>query len=193
MRTFNKHFFMAMLWLLPFVSTQANASGLFVQGGLHFGGDELASVSFVGGSNEEIDAGGLLSFTIGMDAALNESIGLRVGLGTKFDTVSAENGDVDFSRIVLDALLFYHVSEDWHLGAGFTHHSSVEFTGSGFASGLDVDFDDATGLLLALDYQLNERGYVGARLTQIDYTIPNVTGEASGNSIGVVIGYRFGH
>lgn len=176
--------------MLPVFSTAS--AGVFVQTGLHFGGDDLATVSYFSGYSESVEAGGLISGSVGYEMDMSESILVKLSAGIKFDAVTAENGDVDFTRYPLTGMIFLK-GEDLHLGVGVTQHTGVKLEVDGFFSPGSVDFDDATGLVLQLDYLLNERGYVSLSYTAIDYEPSNVSGiDVNGNSIGVVIGYRFG-
>ena len=80
------------------VSTQSVA-GAFVQAGVHFGGDTLATVDFFDSDSQSIEAGGLISGSVGYETDLSESILMKLSAGIKFDTIAATNADIDFSAI----------------------------------------------------------------------------------------------
>ncbi len=174
------------------VNTLASASGLVLEGGLHFGGDELARAT-VNGSPTSIDAGALLSFGIGAGFDLAPDIESRVTIGIKFDEITASNGDISFTRYPIDVLFLYNVG-DWKLGGGITYHLNPKYEENGVGTGLRAEFDDALGLLLEIDRNLGIV-YVGARVTLIDYeSIPSATvrkATFNGDSIGIVAGMRF--
>ena len=105
--------------------------------------------------------------------------------------ITADNGSIDFTRYPLTAMLFIK-AEKLNFGVGVTQHTGIELTGDGVTSFTTVDFDDATGLVLQLDYLLGKRAYMSLQLTSIDYQPVNSSIEVSGNSLGLLIGYRFG-
>jgi len=55
-----------MFVLLLCVSCQAAAVGVFVEGGLHSGGDTIVTAVFTDGSTESIKAGDFISGAIGI-------------------------------------------------------------------------------------------------------------------------------
>jgi Outer membrane protein beta-barrel domain len=182
-----KNFFLISLICL---STQATA-GVFTQAGLHFGGDSLASATFTSGSSESIHAGGLISGSLGYEADIGDTLLVKLSAGIKLDAITATNGNVDFTRFPLNAMIFKK-GEKFHFGIGITQHTGVELSGDGLASFSTVEFDDATGLILQVDYLLNERAYMSLKLTSIDYQQINSNVDIDGSSLGILIGYRFG-
>jgi len=171
------------------VSSQSSA-GVFVQTGLHFGGDTLATLDFFSSDSQSIEAGGLISGSIGYEADMSESILMKFSAGIKFDAITASNADVDFFRYPLNGMLFYK-TENFHFGAGITQHLGVKLSADGQFGSDTVNFKDATGLVLQVDYLLNERGYLSLTYTSIDYELDN-NATVNGNSFGILIGFRFG-
>jgi len=170
------------------------AANLFLEGGVHFGGDSLANVSFTNGDSQKIKAGQLLSVAAGGYMPIGNSLQGRFSLGYKVDRINANNGDIRFSRFPLDFLLMHQIN-NWMLGGGAAYHLSPKLKADASSVGLSgtATFDNALGYVLAFDY--NSKGhftndwYVGGRVTVIDYK--NQYGSASGNSIGAVVGYLF--
>ena len=172
------------------VSTQSVA-GAFVQAGVHFGGDTLATVDFFDSDSQSIEAGGLISGSVGYETDLSESILMKLSAGIKFDTIAATNADIDFFRYPLNCMIFYK-TKNLHFGAGITQHLGVKLSIDGAFGSDTANFKDATGLVLQMDYLLNERGYLSLTFTSIDYEQANFNGSVDGSSIGVLIGFRFG-
>ena len=79
-----------------------------------------------------------------------------------------------------------------HFGVGITQHTGVKRTVDGFLNSGSLDFEDATGLVMQIDYLLNERGYLSLKYTSIDYQPVNSNFEIDGSSLGILIGFRFG-
>lgn len=188
-----KKSYTSLLLCIPifFLSTQAKA-GVFAEAGLHFGGDNLATVSFWGADSQSVEGGGLISGAIGYEQDISDIFLMKLSAGIKFDTVNASNGNVDFTRFPLTGMLFVK-GVDLHYGVGITQHTGVELSVDGFFSSGNVEFDDATGFVMQVDYLLNERGYISLTYTSIDYQpVYSSSADVNGNSLGVLIGFRFG-
>ncbi len=181
--------------LLPammLVASQATALGLYFEGGVHVGGDDLVRVSFTDGSSDTLQGGGLLSFAIGLTEQISYNVQGRVSLGYKYDFITADNGTISFSRMPLDFLAMYY-KRKWMFGGGLTFHLSPEIKVGVPSQPQLPAYDTAYGLVLAFDYNTygyyQRDWYLGGRITLINYKNP--TGTFSGNSVGVVFGYMF--
>lgn len=181
---------LSMLSLLHTAPLQA--AQLFIQGGLHFGGDTLATATFVGGGSESVEAGGLISGSAGLITRMGEAMELRTSLGIKMDGVFAENGDVSFFRWPVEMMAFY-AGETLRFGAGLSYHLSPELeVDDPSLPPATVEFDDALGFVAQLEYRLGERAHIGLKATMIDYEISGSSGpDTDGNSLGIIIGTRF--
>lgn len=177
---------------LLLATTSIEASNIFIEGGIHFGGDDVGGIDFVGGGSETIEAGGLLSGSVGVITDIQDNMELRLSLGFKYDFVTAENAEITFMRMPLTAMLFSK-GEKISFGAGATYHLDPEAELTGSLGGGTVQYDDAFGLVAEIDHTLGERGYVGMKFTLIDYDVSNCAfcSSKNGNSIGFVIGARF--
>lgn len=183
----------AALLLAAPASPQAAEVRPMLKTAADFGGDTLINVTFTDGSTQSIRANELLSLGGGV-SIVNDAgdIETELTLSYKFGMVSASNGDVTFSRWPLDALVFYRLPE-LRLGGGLTYHLGPELSGSGFAGGLNLDFDDALGLLLQADYRVTPKINLGIRYTSLDYKL-RVNGASAtvrSNGVGVVFSARF--
>ena len=178
--------------LLFISSSTAQASNFLLEAGLHFGGDELATVNFIGGESQSMDAGGMISLAAGLKTEIGKSFELRTTIGIKFDSITASNGELDFTRYPVNAILFKK-GEVFSIGVGATYHLNPEFEVSGFNGDFTASFNNALGFIAEVDYALNEKAYLGLKATAIDYEINGTfaSTEINGNSIGVVIGVSF--
>jgi hypothetical protein len=137
--------------------------------GIDTGGDTVVTALFTNGSTKSIKANELL-FLAGGVSILNDDKNLQaeVTLGIKLDSITASNGDIDFTRYPLDALVFYRESK-FRVGGGLTYHFSPKVSGSGVAGGVNVNFKDALGVILQADYLIWRGMSVGLRYTILDY------------------------
>jgi hypothetical protein len=102
----------------------------------------------------------------------------EVTLSYKFAGLSAQNGDINWSVLPLDALVFYRMP-NLRFGGGLTFHINPTLKGSGAASGLQANYKDAAGLVLQGDYMFGEKIKLGLRLVGIKYKADTVS-SASG-------------
>lgn len=166
--------------------------------GFDFGGDTLATVTFTDGSTQSIKANQGYYFGVGASIILGDSRDLEVegAVSYKEDVITATNGEVTFSRVPLDALVFYRFPQHIRVGGGLTYHLNPKVSGSGLASNLNLGFDDALGWVLQAEYLLppysprTPKMTVGARYTVIDYkTSTGATAKSNGVGITFSIGF----
>ena len=142
-----------------------------IKAGFDFGGDTVVSVGVTGGgsSSRSIKANDGI-FVGGGASILTDSKELEVELAAsyKFFTIHAQNGDIDWNVLPLDALVFYRLP-NVRLGGGLTYHLGPTLKGSGAANGLDAKYDDALGFVLQGDYVLKNRFNFGLRYTSVEY------------------------
>ena len=184
--------FLAGAVLLAAGAAQAADVRPFVKAGADFGGDTLVTVVFVDGERESIKANE--GFYAGGGVSIrNEAKTLEgeVSIAYKFNAITASNGDVDWTMMPLEALLFYRLPQ-WRLGGGLTYHMNPKLKGSGVVGGLDVKFDDALGMVLQADYLIGQSMAVGVRYTNVKYEVQGGTGaSAKSGGIGGTFSYRF--
>ncbi|MCG8671885.1 MAG: hypothetical protein MI867_20950 [Pseudomonadales bacterium] len=161
--------------------------------GLNFGGDTIREyeVEYYDGDegNEKVKAGEGIHFFAGVELGYPSSdLAVRLQAGYLFGGIFADNGDVSFDRVPLEALLLMG-SDDFKFGVGLTHHSSVELEDD--VAG-DVSFDDATGYVLQGEYWVSKTVGLGLRYTKIEYEVKDVSGaELDGSGAGLYATFRF--
>jgi hypothetical protein len=157
--------------------------------GFDFGGDKLATAQFTNGSSDSIKAGELAYLGVGGSFITDSrDIEVEVTLSYKFRNISANNGDIKFTRYPLETLVFYRFPK-YRLGGGLTYHLSPKVSGSGVASNINGSFDDSLGFVLQGDYLITQKVSVGARYTNIKYKVGGASFD--GSSVGVTAGMRF--
>ncbi len=177
----------ALMFCTALVPSLAQAVTPVIEAGLYAGGDELVDVQFVNAPSQSIDAGGLIDLSAGLLLPVSDSVDAQLTLGYRFDTIDGSNGSIDWSRFPLEAKLFFNAQRS-RFGLGVTYHLSPELEGSGIVSGRQA-FEDAAGVVAEWDYTGWERGYLGLKFTAIDYEVGTLS--VNGNSLGLVLGYRF--
>jgi hypothetical protein len=129
-------------------------TGVGLELGLAFGGDELATVELNNGEQQTLGAGdGLFVAIVGNLTPIwvADAIGLGLGasVGWKYGDVGASNGSFSLSRFPVSAFLqvIPRLNERWFLLArgGVTQDLGATFSGSGVAATPDVTFDSRVG------------------------------------------------
>ena len=159
---------------------------LYLELAIDGGGDELAGTT----TGDRINAGGGVKLAIGAQNKLGDgSTALRFSAGYLFDTLDAIDGSADSSAITLDGM--YLMNSGAHtFGVGATMHMSPEYnqTGGGY-SNVNLEFDDAVGLVLEYQYTFSSSLGLGARYTNLTYKTGNLELDAS--SFGLFISTGF--
>ena len=177
-----------------------------IQMGYDFGGTKLATIThedYNGYSSYDIRAGEGLSFEAG--AALsndNSNMELQFLIGYKFDSDSADNGDVTWDVIPFTALAMFK-SNQWKFGGGVTYHLNPELDSSFpiydknnnfLSNGINDEYNNAFGGVVKMQYRVTPSLDIGVKGTFIEYELKNdPTITADGNSIGFVLSFTFGN
>lgn len=181
--------FLAAMWAL---GAQAAEIRPLVKAGVDFGGDTMVTAAFSDGFTEEVRAND--GFYIGGGAVIIDNarnMEYHLTLAYKFASVDGTDGDIEWSRIPLEALAFYRFSRV-RLGGGLTYHINPRLEGDGSAGGLDVDFKNALGVVLQADWRVNQMIGVGARYTILEYDAEGAFfGSAKSNGVGVTLSINF--
>lgn len=169
-------------------SDERDDTSIFViEGGIHAGGDTLATV-YAGSDTDSIEAGSGASLAFGVRLNITEEMEAVITYGIKLDSITATDLELTFVRYPLNALVLLK-SGDWHYGAGLTYHSGVEYERvSDFYGNAVVPFKDAIGFIADFRWFFSEGGYVGGRYTSIDYEVESTGQTFDGSSVGVVVG-----
>ena len=159
--------------------------------GYDAGGDTMVTALFTNGSQDNIKANEGLYIGGGVSIVSDDKkLETELTLSYKFQTITASNGDVTWTRVPLEGLVFYRFPQV-RVGGGLTYHLNPTLSGSGLASGIDTSYDDALGTVLQADWRLTERMNIGLRYTQIDYKLSNPSATVKSNGVGIVFSGSF--
>lgn len=166
----------------------SNANFIFTVGYTD-GGEKLAGFDYYDGSSETVKSGSGVYFGGGGTYRFESTpFSLKGLVAYHFDSVTAEvygsgEADIDFSRVEVDLLGQYHMTDNLFLGGGITRHLGVELD---YSLGESIEFDSALGYVFELGYRF-ETVALSARYTGISYANEYLAGSIDGNSIGVFI------
>jgi len=163
-----------------------------IKAGGDFGGDTMVTVAFDDGDTQKIRAN--QGFYIGGGAAIidaERNMEYHLSAAIKFYFVDADNGDVEWTRVPLEALAFYRL-QHVRLGGGLTYHVNPRLEGSGFATPLDIKFKNPLGVVLQADWRATESLGLGVRYTFLEYEAKgNFAGTAKASGFGLAASYTF--
>jgi hypothetical protein len=185
-----------IIFLLTTLSTLSSADAIrpLLQFGFSSGGNELVTVQHDYSSDYTIDAGDGFSIEAGM-SIYNPIANFETQLliGYKFDSDSADNGDITWSMIPISALAFI-TAQNWKFGGGLTYHINPSLEGDfNKKTRIRDDFDDAIGGIIQIQYQPIDMFAIGIRGTFIEYQLTNNPSQkANGNSLGIMATFKFG-
>ena len=173
---------------VPIASLAADVRPVF-KAGYDTGGDTIVTAVFTNGSTKSIKANEGIYFGGGASFLLDsKDIEIETTLSIKYTSITASNGDVTWTRFPLEALVFYRAPK-FRVGGGLTYHLSPKLSGSGVAGGLNVNVDDALGVVLQGDWLITQKASLGLRYTNLSYKANGV--KANSDGVGVTFGMRF--
>jgi opacity protein-like surface antigen len=154
------------------------------------GGDDLATAIRENGDTDNLKAGEGVTFSAGVDYRVNPAFSLLGTVGYHSNRISADNGKLEFTRIPVELLAFYHVNANWRIGGGLRYVSKPTIKGSGVASMADIELDNTTSGVLEAEYLYGrnwgfQARYVHERLKLEGYQ------DANADQYGLGVRYYF--
>ena len=160
--------------------------------GLTFGGDTLITVPFTDGSSDDIKAGGLIHLYGGGEYRFSDVFALQATIGYHInDTKAASNGSVRFTRIPVDLLGLYSLTDKVRIGGGAQFVSGPELKGSGVASNVNQKFDSTTGVVVEGEYLFTPHTGLKLRYVSEKFTPEGGGEKIDGSHVGVMFSYYF--
>ncbi|MDF1781075.1 MAG: hypothetical protein P1U67_07230 [Alcanivoracaceae bacterium] len=187
-------FLIAILGLCFSSSLMAADAHFYFGAGLDFGGDTLLEVNYTNGGSEKLTAGGGAHFAVGTDVDIRQDVMMRGTVGYKVNNVTAENGDLSFTRVPIE-LTAYKFFGEHGIGGGVTYLTGgkLKCDISGICD-FSASADNTNGMVVEYLYRSrredSNKGFsIGVRgVFGVDYTFEGGTESVGGNSLGVNIG-----
>jgi len=138
-------------------SAQADDTGssfsFLIGQGLTYGGDSLIKVPFTDGSARVFKAGGLAQFYGGGEYRLGDKFALQATIGYHINYAKASSdGSVRFTRVPVDLLALYSLTDNIRVGGGAQFVSHPELKGSGLARNVSQTYDSTVGAVVEGEY-----------------------------------------
>ncbi len=154
--------------------------------GVHYGGDDIATVQFTDGGEQEMLAGQGLTLAVGGEFKIpNFKYALfRTTIGLKYSTTAADNANIMFLSYPLSLMAFAVPADDWRIGLGGTSHLGAVLKGDGFFD--DVEYDSSFGPRIEVGYK-----WVSLTYTNVTFTEKEFGEEYDGSSFGINFSVTF--
>ena len=154
--------------------------------GITGGGEKLATVTYTNGDTQDIRSGGLVHYFAGVDVRAAPHVSVQATVGYHVDTSSgASNGSVRFTRVPVEVLGYFHVSDAIRLGGGVRLVNSPELVGRGVASNINESFDNTVGVVLEGEYKFTNWFGLKLRAVSESYRSKSTGLKANGDHAGV--------
>ncbi len=138
--------------------------------GLTYGGDNIFTATTTTGDNKNVKGGGIIQFGLGgLYQFESAPIALMLSANYHADSVTASNGDLSFHRYPIEALSYYTGIERFRLGGGVRIVNSPEASRTINGTTDKIVFDNATGYVAELGYQLAQNSWVNFRYVSEKY------------------------
>lgn len=176
-----------------------------INGGMTYGGDTIATAVYTNGMTTDIKGGALIQFGAGaLYQFENRPVALMLSANYHFHSAMGQNGDITFDRMPIEALAYYTGKERFRIGGGVRFVNSPEFNASVNGISDKIIFDNSTGLVAEIGYQLSSQGWLNFRFVSEKYnanhivwnggavtSLVGLTVPVSGSHLGVNFTYEF--
>jgi opacity protein-like surface antigen len=160
--------------------------------GLTYGGDSMVSVPLSDSSQDVFRAGGLVYTYGGAEYQLTDKVALQATVGYHMNYARASSdGKVRFTRIPVDLLALYAITDKIRVGGGAQFVNSPELKGSGAASSVNQKYDSTVGAVMEGEYLFTP--HIGLKLRYVAEKFkPNDGGPSvDGSHAGFLFNYYF--
>ncbi|MEK9802138.1 MAG: hypothetical protein VW475_01885 [Curvibacter sp.] len=136
------------------VAAQADAPRvrLFGSVGYGFGGDALVSGNWTDGTPWDLKAGQGTVLALGGDLRLTDSFSIQGSAGYHRNSVDGTNGNVVFTRVPVELLGFYALTDQVRLGLGARKSQSAKVQGGGVAASVSEPYESTAGAVAEVQY-----------------------------------------
>lgn len=137
------------------VVAQADAPTLrfFGSVGYAVGGDPVLSGTWLpSGEPWNLRAGRGGTLALGGDVRLSDRFAIQGSMGYHRDSIDGADASFEFSRVPLELLGFYSMTEQFRLGLGVRKSQSAKMQGGGTYEGLHKAYESSTGAVVEGQY-----------------------------------------
>jgi hypothetical protein len=164
------------------------------------GGEKMYTGSYTDGSTFDIKAGGGIYINAGISYVVDPEFDIQTTLGYHTDSTSANNGNISFDRVPLEAIVFYNFDDSKiKLGVGLRKSLSAKSTTSGVATDYYQahSYNSSLGQVIELQYSFNKKvvdnDYFALSLRYVSeyYKINGYDEKIDGSHVGLALVYYY--
>ena len=157
---------------------------LVLNGGLTYGGDTLYTVTYTNGDTTDIKGGGFYQIGVGgLYQFESQPFSIKLSAYLHYDVVTGRNGDVFFYRLPVETLAYYTGIAKLRIGGGIRMVNSPEISATINGATEKVSFENATGLIAEVGYQVAPRAWLNARAVSEKYQGKSLTSGGATTSL----------
>lgn len=139
--------------------------------GFTFGGDTIAVAQYTNGTDQKINAGGMLEFGFGGIYEANDlPIAAQLTANYHVNDTDATNGTMRFHRFPIEGMLYFTGVEQWRFGVGVRAVQSPRYTSQiKGATTKTLEFDNTTGAIAEVGYAISPKLWINVRYVAENY------------------------
>ena len=159
----------SLLCASPIFAETSDKLRLSLIGGITLGGDKIGTLGYFDGSTKNLYAGRFAYIGGGLEYEINEDYTVQINAQYHWDTATAVNGDVEFSRYEFEAIPYYHLNDQYRVGLGLGLHTNTKLS-SDFSA--DVGYDNANAIIASVGRKMKDSDrWLEFRIVSVEYFI----------------------
>ena len=161
---------LSFVFFVPPVFAESSDNFRFsLLGGITLGGDEIFGLEYLDGRTDYVYAGDFAYFGGGLEYSINQDFTLQLNAQYHWDSATAVNGDIKFSRYEFEVIPYYQLSERYRIGLGLGIHTNVKFS-SDFDK--NAEFDNAKAVVASIGRKMKYSDHwLEFRVVNIEYSM----------------------
>ncbi len=149
------------------------------------GGDTISSFRFSDGASQNLKAGSGVVFAGGINYRVHNDWSVVASIGYQVDRASATNGDAKMERVPLEVGGFYHINDQFRVGAALRKASNVKYTSSGAAYSGNYDFESDVSPVIEAEYMTSTQLGIRLRYVSEKYKVKGYNANVDANHFGI--------
>jgi hypothetical protein len=135
-------------------AAQADAPKFRLYGsvGYAFGGDPLVSGTWTSGDTWDLRAGRGSALALGGSLRMTDRVTIQGSIGHHRYSIDGTNGNIVFTRVPVELLGFYSLTEQLRLGLGVRQSRNARVKGGGVAASVDEPYESSSGAVIEGQY-----------------------------------------
>jgi hypothetical protein len=144
--------------------------------GVTVGGDIISRLTRADGTIREISAGGLYQIGLGMlYQAEDIPFSAALTLNYHYNADHKDNDNASFSRIPLEAIVYFNGLGDLRIGGGMRYNYLARANSNIYGVNERITFENSRGSIIEIGYQVRPGGWVNLRHVKETFKVATYT------------------